>query len=598
MIFGEQTDQEKETLPAITGPLLAVDVGTVNTRAVLLDAVDGTYRFVARGEAPTTATPPWHDVVEGVQRALHQVSEASGRTLLDRTETLIVPEQGAFEGINGFAVTASSGEPVRAILVGLVPDVSISSGRRAAETTYLVIEDVLSLGDSRDQAKQIDMLLSANPDLIVIVGGIDGGATQSLSHLVETVSVACSLIDEARRPDILFAGNTALHEEIREIFEDRLEMNVLYADNVRPTLNVEQLDSAQEQLAVLFRRYKSETGGFDVLGRWAEHSAPASGGVTPTAHSFGRVVRSISAMESADVLGVDLGSATTTIAASMRGDHYLNVFGNLGIGHSVRDLLVRVPPEHLQRWLVHPPERDDDISNYIWNKWLYPTTVPATFKSLEIEYAVAREVIRIAALGSRATWRGVQPYGLLPPFGIILLTGATLSKVPHPGWSALIVLDALQPVGVTRLLLDVHGLAVGLGALAPLNPTAIVQALGTGALLELGTMIAPLGRARRGEVVMHGTLIPEGVPPDEGREFEVRFGSIVRLPLAPGVKGELKFRLRRLSLEGEDELEVTGGELGVIIDARGRPWRFPRDPEQRLTALREWQSAMVEREGL
>lgn len=595
MIFVEQTDQEKGPLPTITGPLLAVDVGTVTTRAVLLDLVHGTYRFVARGEAPTTAAPPWDDVVEGVQRALRQVSEASGRTLFGRADALIVPEQGAFEGVSGFAATASSGEPVRAILVGLVPDVSISSGRRAAETAYLVIEDMLSLGDTRDQAKQIDALLSSNADLIIIVGGTDDGATQSLGQLVETVAVACSLMDEDHRPDILFAGNTRMHEEIRSRFEEELELKVLYADNVRPTLDVERLDGAQEQLAALFRTYKSKTAGFDVLGRWVSAAGPTAGGVAPTAHSFGRVVRIVSAMEREDILGIDLGSATTTIAASVRGDHYLNVYGNLGVGHSIRDLLTRIQPEHLQRWLTQAPERDGDILNYVWNKWLYPTTVPASLMNLDIEYAVAREIIRIAALGSRATWRGIQPYGLLPPFGIILLAGATLSKAPHPGWSALVALDALQPVGVTRLLLDTHGLAVGLGALAPLNPTAVVQTLETGALLDLGTVIAPLGRARRGEVVVHGQLIPEGVSPRDGREFEVRFGSIARLPLAPGVKGELKFRLRRLSLEGETKLEVTGGALGVIIDARGRPWRFPRDPEQRLAALREWQNALVEK---
>ena len=36
---------------AKTGSILAIDVGTINTRAILLDTVDGVYRFVARGVA-------------------------------------------------------------------------------------------------------------------------------------------------------------------------------------------------------------------------------------------------------------------------------------------------------------------------------------------------------------------------------------------------------------------------------------------------------------------------------------------------------------------------------------------------------------------
>ena len=35
--------------------LLAVDVGTVNTRASIFDVVDGRYRLVATAKAPSTA---------------------------------------------------------------------------------------------------------------------------------------------------------------------------------------------------------------------------------------------------------------------------------------------------------------------------------------------------------------------------------------------------------------------------------------------------------------------------------------------------------------------------------------------------------------
>jgi hypothetical protein len=38
--------------------LLAVDVGTITTHAVLFDVVEGHHRFVASGEAYTTAAAP------------------------------------------------------------------------------------------------------------------------------------------------------------------------------------------------------------------------------------------------------------------------------------------------------------------------------------------------------------------------------------------------------------------------------------------------------------------------------------------------------------------------------------------------------------
>ncbi|HMK08573.1 MAG TPA: hypothetical protein VK449_06030, partial [Anaerolineales bacterium] len=53
--------------------LLAVDVGSVNTRASLFDIVDARYRLVATGRASSTAGAPLFDASEGVRAALEQV---------------------------------------------------------------------------------------------------------------------------------------------------------------------------------------------------------------------------------------------------------------------------------------------------------------------------------------------------------------------------------------------------------------------------------------------------------------------------------------------------------------------------------------------
>jgi len=50
--------------------ILAVDVGAANTRAVMFDVVEGEYRFVASGTAPSTAEAPFKDVSEGVRDAI------------------------------------------------------------------------------------------------------------------------------------------------------------------------------------------------------------------------------------------------------------------------------------------------------------------------------------------------------------------------------------------------------------------------------------------------------------------------------------------------------------------------------------------------
>jgi glycerol kinase len=42
--------------------ILAIDVGATSTRAVLFDVVEGQYRFVASGQAPSTAEAPFKDI--------------------------------------------------------------------------------------------------------------------------------------------------------------------------------------------------------------------------------------------------------------------------------------------------------------------------------------------------------------------------------------------------------------------------------------------------------------------------------------------------------------------------------------------------------
>jgi hypothetical protein len=150
-------------------------------------------------------------------------------------------------------------------------------------------------------------------------------------------------------------------------------------------------------------------------------------------------------------------SQSSTCLPSVKGGHYLNVFDELGAGHAASNLLKLIRPEALARWLTFEPSSADDIANYLHNKSLHPEMVPASLEELELEYAIAREIIRRAVASARSTWRDVRRRGLLPPFQTILLSGSTLTRTPNDGWSALLALDALLPVGMSRLMLDPYG---------------------------------------------------------------------------------------------------------------------------------------------
>jgi hypothetical protein len=85
---------------------------------------------------------------------------------------------------------------------------------------------------------------------------------------------------------------------------------------------------------------------------------------------------------------------------------------------------------------------------------------------------------------------------------------------------------------------------------------------------------------------------------DERRPFEARYGTISIVPLGYGEEAELTLKPRRMEIAGVksrgEKLSVSGGELGLIIDARGRPIRYPRDAGSRRERLLAWQQAITE----
>src|SRR5512142_1759041 len=116
--------------------VLAIDVGSFNTRALLFDVVDGQYHFISSAVAPTTAGAPFRDISEGVHIALERLQEITGRHLIGSEAQLILPSQNDGSGVDRLALTCSAGGDLNIVTTGLLGDVSLLSAQRLAGTTY------------------------------------------------------------------------------------------------------------------------------------------------------------------------------------------------------------------------------------------------------------------------------------------------------------------------------------------------------------------------------------------------------------------------------------------------------------------------------
>jgi len=180
--------------------------------------------------------------------------------------------------------------------------------------------------------------------------------------------------------------------------------------------------------------------------------------------------------------------------------------------------------------------------------------------------------------------------GMTPYFEPILAGGGAITHAPTRGQSLLILLDAIQPVGVTTLILDQNNLLPALGAAANLNAILPIQVLESGAFLGLATVVAPLSSSRPGTPILRAQLVYENG--NESR-LEVKQGALEILPLPIGQSARLDLQPLHHADVGfgpgrGGSMNVSGTAMGVLVDGRGRPLRFPADQAQRRELLKKW----------
>jgi hypothetical protein len=573
--------------------VLAIEIGTISTRVILFDVVEGRYRFLGQGSVPTTLGAPNHDVSMGVKAALDDLHDITGRVLFNNEGQLVIPSEPSGIGVDACVATVSVGPPLKVVAIGLLEDVSAESAKNLASTTYARVVETMSLNDQRDTVERLDTILEAHPDLIIVAGGIEGGASKSVISLLEAVGLACYLIPKEQRPEILYAGNSALANEVQSSIGGLVNLHI--APNVRPSYESEQLTPSQPALAQIFRLVRSrQIRGIQEIDLWTGNH------LLPAATAFGRTIRYISKEYTntrKGVLGIDIGASATTVASAFSGDLRLSIHPDLGLGENLPRILDQCSVGDIVRWIpVDVSEKY--VQDYIHNKALYPTSLPITAEELAIEQAIACQAMLLAVRQAIKSYPPDVPGslpGLLPWFEPIIVSGSVLTKAPLRNQVLMMVLNGLQPTGVTTIALDRNNLAASLGATASVTPLLTIQSLDAANFVNLCTVISPVGNAQVGTPILRVRMTGEN---GGESEQEINQGSLVVIKLPMGQTGTLhltplhKFDVGMDGFGRGGTVKVSGGQMGVVIDARGRPLRMLAEPSRRREALNKWLAAV------
>ncbi|MDL1909473.1 hypothetical protein FBQ81_02090 [Chloroflexi bacterium CFX6] len=567
--------------------ILAIEVGSATTRAALFDVVEGQYRFVAAGRAPSTAEAPFRDIGLGVREAISSLQEVTGGRLLGQDGNLIAPSQPDGSGVDSVVATISAGPIVRTVIVGLLTDVSMESARHLAESTYSRVVEALDLSDHRKPDQQLDAILRARPDLVILTGGTDGGASRSMMKMLETVGLACYLMPRQKRPMALYAGNRELDGDVQELLGEHAGL-LKISHNVRPALDEEDATSASGELAALFVNLRQrQLKGVDELNMWT------GGNILPTSYAQGRMVRFLSRQyeSTRGLLSVNIGASATTVAAGFGGDLVLRTYPQFGLGENLSGLLQHTDLESIMRWLpldISP----NTLREYLFQKSLYPGTLPATSDDQAIAQAIARQAMYLAVRAARRSFPsgGQASREVLPPLDLIIAGGGAVSDGLSLGQSLLMLLDAIQPVGILPILIDQNNLLPLLGVAAARNNYLPVQVIDSGAFIGLGTVVSVAASAKYGEQILRAKMTySDGTD----ARVDLKFGGLEVLPLSSGQSARLSLQPLQRADAGlgpgrSGSVTVTGGALGVVIDGRGRPLQLPSDPVRRRETIKKW----------
>jgi uncharacterized protein (TIGR01319 family) len=603
--------------------IVATDCGSTTTKAILIERnPQGQYRLVARGEAPTTVERPFEDVTIGVLNAMTEleeitessVPEAEGftparRQLIRNNQVWRLlkdgePDEartGDYAGSDLYVSTSSAGGGLQMMVTGVVKEMSAESAERAALGAGAILMDTLAVNDGRKDFQRVERLRKLRPDIILMAGGTEGGTK---THLIEMAEIIRRADPKPRFGDmklpVIYAGNSEAAPPVGEVLGQSIELKTV--ENIRPSMEHENLDPARDEIHELFLEHvMQQAPGYDKLLGWASEEVMA------TPNAVGKLMKSYADEEGINILGVDIGGATTDVFSVFDGTYNRTVSANLGMSYSICNVLKEAGTDNIARWLpfsIDPFE----VRNRLRNKMIRPTTIPQAYEDLLIEQAVSREALRLAFDHHKSLARSLKGVQQQRDVGqifdqagtgetlikmlkldMIIGSGGVLSHAPLRAQSALMMLDAYQPEGVTMITVDSIFMMPHLGVLSEHFYQAAKEVFEYDCIVKCGHCIAPIGLGKPGEVAV--TVTGEGI------NETVEFGKMKVIPLD-------RYEFKTVTIEPGKNFDVgagkgkpisaklEGGTVGIMIDARGRPFTLPTDGTERIAKLREWMEAM------
>ena len=256
--------------------IACADVGSTFTKVALVDVADGS--LLATTSHPTTVDT---DVLRGLDAAIDGLDGVAGR---GRKPDAVV-------------VCSSAGGGLRLAVVGYEYLVTAEAGRRVGLSAGARVVHVAA---GRLDAAGLAGLRAARPDVVLLVGGTDGGDGEVVTHN------ASRLARVRWRVPVVLAGNADVRESATDLLR-AAGVPVTPTDNVLPRIGALRPGPARAAIRDVFLRHVIGGKGLSRGPRFASLVRGATPDIVLTA------VEMLAAHLGVDIAAVDVGGATTDV---------------------------------------------------------------------------------------------------------------------------------------------------------------------------------------------------------------------------------------------------------------------------------------------
>lgn len=357
---------------------LLVDFGSTYTKGVVINLESES--IIAQSCSLSTVTT---DIREGLDILITELrGQASAKTI---NKSLKLSSSSAAGGL-------------RMVIVGLVPELTLEAGRRAAfNAGAKVVGSFCGVLNSLD----IEQLLSLCPDIILLTGGTDGG---NKDVIVENADILSGLPFMA---PVIIAGNKNVSDLCRNALLAGGHEAVI-TSNVMPRINTLNIDPAREAIRQVFIDRIAFAKGIGQVKEMIPLMMP-----TPNAVLQGVSIAALGTQDEigyGELLAVDVGGATTDIYSVASGaptmanvilhnslpEPYVkrSVEGDLGIRHNAESILSLVGESRLTYDADLEPQQSPQVAQYC--QTLAPSYLAKDGFEMAVDRAMAMNAVRLA----------------------------------------------------------------------------------------------------------------------------------------------------------------------------------------------------------